>query len=421
MNVVCVCVCIPLLAIAAAVAVVAGQGPLDRPIDGDGRYYIALARAMASGKGYMLEASTGDPWPDRPHLSSLPLWPLMLTPGEWLFPHANEFTVLRSTAIFFHGIAASLLALFTYRMWRDLAAAFLAGVLFALYPPALALVDEGMSEHSYVVTATAGFLLLFTNRPGPAADWKAMAGAGLLGLSALARGNILLLPFFFAGIGLALQPSLCRHWKRMAILTIIFLTPATFWILRNYHVSGEFPVLSAVEGETFYGGNNAFVATDLTNWGYWTFPNNIPGETPKFELAKRMNEIELNRYYKQKGMEYIRENWFAYPRLILGKLIRGFVPVPFVPVKATYLAFLIRLILYIAFLRALRRRIIQDQLFLYLLIALFAVTVATTLIYYGTYRFTFCLEIYMICCVAASLVNAWRHWRTRGADSPIPV
>src|SRR5437660_1726230 len=234
MNGVFACVCVPILAIAAGFVVAAGQGPLDRPTAGGGRYYIALARAIASGNGYTLEPSTRDPWPHPRHPSSLPLAPL-------------------------------------------------------------------------------------------------------------ARGNILLLPFFFAGIGLALQPSLCRHWKRMATLTIIFLTPATFWILRNYHVSGEFPVLSAVEGETFYGGNNAFVATDLTNWGYWTFPNNIPGETPKFELAKRMNEIELNRYYKQKGMEYIRENWFAYPRLILGKLIRGFVPVPFVPVKATYLAFLIRL------------------------------------------------------------------------------
>src|SRR6266478_7389257 len=126
-NIGFVCVCAFVLAIATAVVVTASQGPLDRHMGGDGLYYIELAHAMASGKGYMLDAYTGDPWHDRSHLSSLPLWPVLLTPAEWLFPHANRFRVLRSTGIFFHGIAASLLALLTYRIWRDSPAAFLAG------------------------------------------------------------------------------------------------------------------------------------------------------------------------------------------------------------------------------------------------------------------------------------------------------
>jgi len=211
----------------------------------------------------------------------------------------------------------------------------------------------------------------------------------------------------FAIAALLWRPELHRYYRRFLVLTVVFALPPAFWIIRNYEVSGAFPLLNAMEGETFYGANNAVVASDLDEWGYWVFPDLIPGEVPKQVLGKRMTEAELNRYYENKGMAFVRSHLIAYPRLTLGKLIRGFLPMPWVPRVTTYLASLPRLLLYIAFFWSLRSRIISNATFALLMIALLLVTIVTTVIFYGNSRFTLCLEPYMICCVAAWLAKYW--------------
>lgn len=390
--------------------VVARVGGLNRPASGDGPYYSGLARAMADRKGYVLDRS---PWPHSPDLGRLPLWPVILTPPMWLWGAEREYAVLRCTTVSLHALASALLVLLTSRIWLNQFAAGFAGVLFALYPPALALIDAGYSEHAWIVMATAAFMLLFGQR------WKQFAGAALLGISVLARSNVLILPFMFAIAALLWRPELYRHCRRFIALTAVFLVPSAVWITRNYAVSGDFPILSAMEGETFYGANNAVVASGLDEWGYWVFPDLIPGEVPKQVLGKRMTEAELNRYYRQKGISYVRSHWLSYPRLILGKLIRGFLPIPWIPRMTSYLTALPRVLLYVAFFCSLRSTLIPNATFGLLMVALLLVTILTTVIFYGTFRFTLCLEPYVICCVAAWLAQHWKIQRERPkAHSP---
>jgi len=187
-----------------------------------------------------------------------------------------------------------------------------------------------------------------------------------------------------------------REWKRFVVLAALFWLPSALWIARNYAVSGEFPVLSTGEGETLYGGNNDYVASTLSVWGYWVFPNEIPGETPKKELVQTLSERQLDVYYHRKGVAFLKQHWFELPRLELGKLIRAFVPVPWRPSWASYLVFFFRAILYLGILRNLVAFRQLDPRYWTIVSGIFLVILLTVVVYYGTYRFTFCAEVFLI-------------------------
>jgi hypothetical protein len=405
-----------ILAIGTGIAVEAARGPLGRPVEsggagGDGPFYIGLARSMADGRGYFLDRS---PWPTSPHLGRLPLWPWILTAPRWLFPAASDYAILRGTSIFLHGLVALLLVLLTYRLWGELLAAILAGIAFTLYPAGLALMDSGLSEHAFLLATTAGVWLLFGR------SWTQTIGSLLLGLSVLARSNAVLLPVLFIAVALIWRPGWIRHWRRAVLLSAIFYLPVGLWILRNYAVSGAI-MINAMEGETLYGANNPVVANDLQQWGYWVFPDVIPGEIPKQQLGRRMSEAELNRYYHRKGIEFIRQNWFSLPRLILGKLIRGFVPIPWAPLTSSYVAFLFRWILYGSAIWALRGRIAVNPVFGVFIAALLLDELVTTVLFYGSFRFTFCVEPFLMSCVAVAFAQYIRRVRAGSQSGGEPA
>ena len=399
-----VCVVLFVLACASSLAAIIGQGGFNRPVTGDAAQYIGVARSLVAGNGYILPRS---PWGTSPYLGRLPLWPALCTPAAMLLPHLTDGAILRWMGLLVQAFTAVLLAMLAFRLWPDYRIAALSGAMFALYPPALGLMDYGYSEGSFVLALTAGLLLLLT------AGWKQVLGSFVLGLSVLSRSNVIILPFLVAFLAFFWDRSLLRYWKRWVFLTAVFLIPAILWIGRNYLAAADFPLLTSVEGETLYGGNNARVADSLQEWGYWVLPDLVPGETPKLVLAREMTEAQLNDYYRRQGMAFIKQHWFAYPRLLLGKLIRGFVPVPWVPLKSSLVAFFLRFLLYAGAIWALSRHVIQNLYFKIFLGAMFLATLATTIIYYGTYRFTFCLEPYLMVCVAAQLVHTWDAFRER--------
>lgn len=359
------------------------------PTGGDGPYYIGLARSLASGHGYRLENSF---WPDKPNISRPPLWPSILALPAFVFPNANDYVILQFTGTVLHGIAAVLMLLLAYQVTGSFGGGIIAAALLGLYPPASALVFGGYSEIAFLVVFLAGLTLAFENR-----RW-AYAGLLLAGTGVLARSNYLLLPFVLIALMMCLDLKSVlapRNLCQWLLGCLLFCLPGFLWIARNYAVSGYFPILSAMEGETLYGGNNSLVANDLSVWGYWVLPNEIPGEQSKYELASARSEPEVNRYYHYRAIEFIRANWFALPRLLTGKLVRGFVPVPWVPLTASYVAFFARACVYAAFAVSWFLWRDRNPAYTRLLGAMFLVTLATTLIYYGTFRFTFCLEPFL--------------------------
>src|SRR5580692_8687485 len=63
--------------------------------DGDGPFYISIARNLAAGNGYVLTDSF---WPDKPTMGRAPVWPLLLSLPALIAPRADDYTLLRVTA-----------------------------------------------------------------------------------------------------------------------------------------------------------------------------------------------------------------------------------------------------------------------------------------------------------------------------------
>lgn len=376
-----------------------------KPVAGvDASLYVGLARNLAAGRGYVVATL----WQDTRTMERPPLWPALLAAPAWLAPGANDSTLLRVTAACLNVVNAALLFGIAWVLSRDYRISTAAGVGYALYPAALALAAAGCSEIAYVFVAAVGTLLVL--RGGRAL----YPGAIVLGLTVLVRSNFILLPVM-AGLAAIPMFRLRRVPGRFIAAAVLFWLPAGLWIARNYALSGEFPVLSTIEGETLYGANNDYVASKLASWGYWVFPDEIPGETAKKDLAATMNELQLDRYYHRKGIAFLKQHWFELPRLELGKLIRGFVPVPWIPNWGSYCVFLFRVVLYVAILLSLKTFRAMDPLFRTLATGLFLVVLVTELVYYGTYRFTFCAEVFLLPAVAT-----WVFRRNPRGSAPRP-
>jgi hypothetical protein len=156
-------------------------------------------------------------------------------------------------------------------------------------------------------------------------------------------------------------------------------------------------VLSTLRGQTFYGGNNSVVADTLEYWGYWVFPNSIPGEPPMVELAQTMSEYEVDAYYYNRGLGYLRAHLFQAPRLLLGKLIRAYVPMPWKASWGAYAVGVYRVVLYLAAVfgfawlwRGLDRR------YGLVLGAMLWTNALTVLLFWGCARFAFPLDPFLL-------------------------
>lgn len=321
----------------------------------------------------------------------------------------------------------------------------LAGALYIVHPQALYLAYGGASEILFLVLSLTGTLLLLsqkqrvmscsvaellhkepsslsrndptTQQPNnstafPAAD---LGGFLLLGLACLVRPNFILWIVFFAGLvilrprtgGVASALVYGGHYvarrgfaRWLAIIGVgilIFLTPSLLWAVRNYQICGHFPVFSTLSGQTLYGGNNGIVANNLEQWGYWVFPNAIPGETPMVELSRRMSEYEVNDYYNRKGSEYIRTHLLEMPRLWLGKMLRAYWPLPWKATAGGLVAGVYRGLLYLAVVAGLIigwRRLSRP--YGVILTAMVLANIATVLIFWGCSRFAFAVEPFLI-------------------------
>ena len=113
------------------------------------------------------------------------------------------------------------------------------------------------------------------------------------------------------------------------------------------------------------------------------------------------SEKDLDDYYYAKGKAYARAHVVALPRLLVGRLTRAYVPVPWVPDLAAYGASLVRFALLLAFFATIGTwRPKSGSLFNVFLVSIIAANVANVLIFYGSVRFAFVMEVFFIPCAA---------------------
>jgi hypothetical protein len=450
-------------------AVAVKQG-LFHPMESDSHYYLQLAQSLSQSAGYCVKDSF---WPDQPTMQRMPGWPFLVSVGLRVCPFLSPDVVMRLICIILDSLNAVLVGWLTWRLFWRRGWALLAGLIYAAHPAALFLVYNGESEPLFVTLCLIGFILLL--RGG---GWIYLASL-CFGLSCLVRANYVI---WIAAVGALLfmrwvfnnifnmdkqdtqdkefeasspesscismlTPSLLPpqngsqevpatgRWIRGAyclLFVVLFLAPSLFWAGRNYQVCGHFPVLSTLRGQTFYGGNNPIVANTMDVWGYWIFPDGIPGEKKASELAKTMSEYELDVYYYGRGKDYVKAEWFSMPRLLLGKFVRAYIPIPWKPNIMSYGVGVYRgLIYFLAIIgffwwwhhlksgsrndnvAPLCERIanapITDRCYIIVFLAMILTNLAGVLIFWGCFRFAFVLEPLLIPFAAATVGSAYNR------------
>ena len=390
---------------------------LNRPfVSGtDSSQYASIAASVAHGGGYR------DPvglFPNNPATDRVPVWPLLLSVGMRIAPNARDELVSRLTNLLFLALAGVAMTALCRRLGARPLLCLLAGLYVALSPILLYVALGGLSEISFILLVTAGVALAF------AGGRCVYLGAILIGLGPLVRPNFVIVPPLFVALAIGYaffrrEPLPRATLIRMALALALSLAPTGVWLARNYALTGRFPLLTTFYGEAFYGSNNDGTATALEYWGGWVFPDYIPGETPKKDLAMRLkSDVALNDYYLAQGKAWMRSHWTAVPRLMLGKMVRSLALLPWSPSSPwqEWFAFSSRLPLFVLLLATIRlwwRA--MDRNYMFFLAALGISHIMTTLLIDGQLRYSFCFfELFTIPCAALGL-DRWL--KNRGAPA----
>jgi len=389
-------------------------GPL-KALHADSEQYMAIGRSLATGNGFKNPVG---PWPDLPEIARMPGWPALISVGLRVAPWAKPEAVSRFTNAFCLSVAAAFFCALSRKLGVKPIWSVVAGLAVTLSPALIFLSVDGLSEVSFLMIIAIGLTAVLAG-----GRWI-YPGALILGLAALVRTNFILVPPVFVGLALAFRSSREALMKRgnlarVFACCVIALVPALLWAVRNDLITGRFPLLSTIEGETFYGSNNELTAHNLEYWGYWVLPDDIPGEVRKLELAKRLgSDLALNDYYHRKGVAWVKSNLRGLPRLELGKFIRAFAPIPWAPITASYIAFFCRFLLYVLWFVLLPfwwRG--MNRTYMLFCLAMAVIHVITTAMYYGLYRFTHCyVEILFVPCIAYGL----QQWLTSTRKTHLP-
>ncbi len=367
---------------------------IGKPLVSDAAYFRELAVNLASGRGYVVDESF---WPGQPTMRRLPGWPFAASLVLRFCPAGSPDGTMRMLAILINALTAGLLGLMTILTFRRPLAGALTGLAYAVHPTSLHEAYQGLSEPLFLALVAGGVCLLL--RPGLRAR---ACGAFILGCSCLVRTNFILW-IAFAGVLLGVHAArnrlraTRRDLATVLVCAVLFGLPPLAWAARNYAVCRHFPVFSTLRGQTFYGGNNEVVANTLEHWGYWVFPNLVPGESPMGALADTMSEYEVDVYYYEKGKAYVRANWFAVPRLWLGKIVRAYVPIPWKPSWGSYAVSAYRWLLYLGAIwgmAAVWRK--TEPMYRTAVLAMLLTSVATVVLFWGCARFAFAVEPFLL-------------------------
>jgi 4-amino-4-deoxy-L-arabinose transferase-like glycosyltransferase len=265
-------------------------------------FFFELAKSIAAGHGIALD---GGP----PTAFRVPLYPAFL--AAVTFGHEIFLSVVLAQALIGAGTVwcAALLA----REMFGGAAAITAAVLTAMYPYYV-VHDTALQETSLFtfLTALAVLLLLHARRSGSGV--QAMCAGLTLGAGVLVRAN--LAPFaMIAPLWLALPGCRAAPWQRgiraaflCAGVAVLTVSP---WLIRSFWLTGS-PVLTTQSGFFLWLGNNPYT---FAHYPHESIDRSQTVAVKALTLqemagikALETNEAAVDQWFRQKGLEYIREH-----------------------------------------------------------------------------------------------------------------
>ena len=381
----------------------------DRKFVGQGYMYKEVALALASGQGY---TETHGHWRGHPTMRRPPLWPFVLSLPMRVFPQFNPIAVTQFTTAIMHAATALGVALLVGMLSGSGRRMLLALLLTALLPEAQPLLLGGYCEPLAGAILVIGIFLTLRGD-----QLSFFSGVFVLSLLPLVRPNFLPLwagvtafTWWFRSRNESTPVFTNKRWLIAAFL--LFYTPTAIWVLRNYLVSGAFPVVAGTASMTFYGNYNSLSATKGAGFGRWVSPEFVL-KHEKTELPI-MSEAEEFRYFDAKGKAFISGHWKIVPLLIGAHVVLSLLPSPGDGAHM-YGFWLLRLLLYAATFIAIRQKTIRlHSRFGIMLTCTMLATAVTVVLYSGEGRYLYPLNVLFVVLVSSAryknfaFLDKWR-------------
>jgi 4-amino-4-deoxy-L-arabinose transferase-like glycosyltransferase len=377
-------------------------------------FFVELARNMAAGNGIAFDGSP-------PTAFRVPLYPAFLSAVTFGYDVFLPVVIGQSLI----GAGTVLCAALIARELFGPAAAIAAAGIAAIYPYYV-VHDTALQDTSLctLLTALAVVLLQRTRRSG---SHMMAASAGLaLGAAVLTRANLapfaMLAPIWLVFPGGASSNPPSRRLRSAALCTVIVALTLSPWLIRSYRLNGSV-ALSTEIGFFLWLGNNPdtfsrYPSESIDRVEDVALAALDPRE--RAEIAQLgANEAHLDRWFLQRGLEYIRR----HPWLTIGNGVRkieaafGVLPSPrrsFVPSLVHALSYGPVMILGLWGMWA-GRRYWRDHLIFY---ALFVSFGAVTAMFFGHTSYRAYLDLYCIVFAAGMLerlqrdcfASGWARW-----------
>ena len=259
---------------------------LKGPLFPDEDTYLRMIEYIRAGKGLSYPHLTASMPPFLPLLYTLITYPP--------FPDLLEIRL-------FQAIIGGLLGILIFLWGKELFSpriAFISYTIYSLYPTLIFFSALILSESLYTFLLFLYLYSLWKMERENSLKWGILSG--ITGaLSALTRASVFsLFPFLY----ILLLIIFLKEKKRLSILGIHLLTLTLLyspWIIRNWVRFHHLIITTTDGGWVLYSGNNPLNRTG----------GGIEGVDVKFpEEARKLNEIERDRYFRRKALEYIRQH-----------------------------------------------------------------------------------------------------------------
>jgi 4-amino-4-deoxy-L-arabinose transferase-like glycosyltransferase len=195
--------------------------------------------------------------------------------------------------------------------WWGRRAGFAAGLLAAIFGPAIVVGSQLLSEQLFVALMLAAIVAVIRIRDGRnEVFWAVVAGlaAGLLTLTRTNGG--LLVPVLAAGAWIGRPRFSWRAARVPVLLVAVAVLTVAPWTVRNAREVHAFIPVSDESGGTLAGTYNDAARTDRDAPGAWKLPESVPQYHRLFHEAQRLDlpETTLQSRLRDRALTYAREH-----------------------------------------------------------------------------------------------------------------
>lgn len=277
---------------------------------GDQAEYGAIAENLAKGRGFAIQ-------PEIPTPARAPGYPAFVAAVYAASGHSSRAVLVLQAAL---SAATCLLLLWLLReTLEDENAARLGAGLLAVYPVLIVYSGRLLTETLFTFLLAASMLLLARHlRRGR--PWEAALSGLVMGLAALVRPGILLVPWLILGLMLLHGRLRAMAWLGYAAAFFMTLVP---WTLRNQELFGIRSLCVRGPGFGLYttGRMTLGMSYEEASQGYYELTKRPEYREVTFEKG-RSPLAELDKRSTREGTELILARPLAYARIVAKRLPR---------------------------------------------------------------------------------------------------